>query len=135
MKTLIILLFAAVTIQAQYVALSWDGGDPDSAGFYGGKWHDGDTVTYNVAFSKDSTFNVSVYHAETQAPWNVTRLTVPSPPVEPLTTYYWYVTATDNHGATSVGYTWKFSTSGFDPNEPPPYLIVKQILYDSTKAR
>lgn len=113
------LIMLAPLTWGQYVPLSFDGGDPDS----------GDTVTYDVSFSTDSTFSSAVYHAETQAPWNVTRISVASPPVLPLTTYYWWVRAIDSQGAYTDGNIWRFTTSGFDPDEPPPYLIIKQTIY------
>ncbi len=77
------------------VDLSWTGGDPDAD----------DTVTYNVYFgANDST------------PDNLICNDVSTPACDPGTLvygthYYWYVVATDNHGASTTGATWDFTTT------------------------
>ena len=84
------------------VDLSWTGGDPDP----------GDTVTYDVYFeANDST------------PDNLICDDASTPACDPGTLaydthYYWYVVATDNHGASTTGDTWDFHT-GAAPNNPP----------------
>jgi hypothetical protein len=74
--------------------LSWTGGDPDA----------GDTVTYDVYFeADDSTPDVLLCND------------VGTPACDPGalaydTQYYWTVIATDNHGASTTGATWNFTT-------------------------
>lgn len=72
--------------------LIWTGGDPDS----------GDTVTYDIYFGTTSPppllvsdFSLTDYQLNT---------------MEPITTYYWKIVAKDNHGATSTGPIWDFTT-------------------------
>jgi hypothetical protein len=74
--------------------LSWSGGDPDP----------GDTVTYDVYFGTSSSPPLvsddqsgTIYHPGTLAY---------------STKYYWKVMATDNHGATTEGPLWDFTTGG-----------------------
>jgi uncharacterized repeat protein (TIGR01451 family) len=89
----------AVSISAN---LSWTGGDPDP----------GDTVTYDVYFAADDP-----------TPNDLICNNVPAPACDPgtlaySTHYYWYVVATDNHGASTTGATWDYAT-GAEPNRPP----------------
>ena len=74
------------------VTLSWAGGDPD-----------GDRVTYSVYIGTDPS-NIPFYTNTTS-----TSVTVS---LEKDTTYYWYIVAIDDKGATAKGSTWKFSTVG-----------------------
>jgi putative hemolysin len=77
------------------VDLSWTGGDPDA----------GDTVTYDVYFeANDSTPDDLICD-------DVSTAACDPGPVDYDTDYYWYVVATDNHGASTTGDTWDFSTA------------------------
>jgi len=88
------------------VNLSWTGGDPDP----------GDTVTYDVYFEADDS-----------TPEDLLCDDVPTPACDLGTLaydthYYWYVVATDNHGASTTGATWDFTTAGQN---------VGPVVYDS----
>ncbi len=81
--------------------LSWTGGDPD-----------GDNLTYDVYFeANDSTPDDLV--SENQ---NVT--TYDPGTMQYSTRYYWKIVAWDNHGASTEGPVWDFTTRS-DPNHPP----------------
>ncbi|MFA5101599.1 MAG: C25 family cysteine peptidase [Candidatus Thermoplasmatota archaeon] len=80
--------------------LSWQGGDPDA----------GDTVTYDVYFGTTSpppkiTSNQS------------TSLYDPGT-MNYQTAYYWRIIAWDNHGTSTTGPTWQFTTA---TNLPPEF--------------
>jgi hypothetical protein len=82
--------------------LSWTGGDPDPT----------DTVAYDVYFEADDS-----------TPDNLICHDASTPTCDPGTLaydtdYYWYVIATDDHGASTTGETWEFTT-GSAPNNPP----------------
>jgi hypothetical protein len=80
--------------------LSWTGGDPDA----------GDTVTYDVYFGTSSTPPlVSNDRSGT---------TYDSGTLAYNTKYYWEVIATDNHGASTTGPLWDFTTA-LTSNNPP----------------
>jgi len=74
--------------------LSWTGGDPDS----------GDTVTYNVYFGTSNP-------PPLVAPDHSTTTYDPGA-MSAGTTYYWQIVAKDNHGATTSGPIWHFTTGG-----------------------
>jgi hypothetical protein len=77
--------------------LSWVGGDPNPV----------DTMAYDVLFGTSSpptTLLCDNIAATTCDPGRLTN----------NTTYYWQVTATDNHGASTNGDVWKFSTEAED---------------------
>jgi hypothetical protein len=75
--------------------LSWTGGDPDP----------GDTVYYDVYFEAgDSTPDILVSNGQTETSYD------PPGSLNPSTTYYWQIVAEDEHGATSVGPIWDFTT-------------------------
>jgi len=83
--------------------LSWTGGDPN-----------GDPVTYDIYFG-------------TTNPPPLVNLSNPDTSYDPgimqsLTTYYWKIIAWDDHGASTLGPVWHFTTV-FVPNNPPytPY--------------
>jgi hypothetical protein len=73
--------------------LSWTGGDPDA----------GDSVTYDVYFDTTdaTTLVVSGQSSTTYSPPGILNYN---------TTYYWKVVAQDNHGATTSGPLWDFTT-------------------------
>jgi subtilisin family serine protease len=83
--------------------LTWIGGDPDA----------GDTVTYDVYLEAgDLTPGTLVCQGVETASCD------PGTLQEGLR-YFWTVTATDNHGASTWGETWDFSTMG---DNQPPYV-------------
>jgi hypothetical protein len=86
--------------------LSWNGNDPDPD----------DTVTYDVLFGTSSP--------PTSLLCDDTPATTCNPgTLSPNTTYYWQVTATDNHGASTSGEEWEFTTGNnppLKPNNPAP---------------
>jgi parallel beta-helix repeat protein len=72
--------------------LSWTGGDPDV----------GDTVTYDVYFGSSA--------APPLVPDNQGGTTYDPGTLSYNTKYYWYVVATDNHGALTTCPLWDFTT-------------------------
>jgi hypothetical protein len=89
----------AVDINAD---LSWTGGDPDP----------GDTVTYDVYFGETST--------PPKVQSNLTGTSYDPGTMNYQTTYYWKIVAWDNHGVSTAGPVWDFTTIAFNnpPNEP-----------------
>jgi len=83
--------------------LNWTGGDPDA----------GDTVTYDVYMGSSSTNLILVSSNQGAISYN-------PGPMSPGTTYYWQVLARDNHGATSTGPIWYFTTAGSGNDTTPP---------------
>ena len=82
--------------------LYWSGGDPDP----------GDTVTYDVYFeANDPTPDVLVSN-------NQPGTTYDPGTMDYNTHYYWQIVAWDNHGASTTGPVWDFTT-GSEPNDPP----------------
>ncbi len=80
--------------------LSWTGGDPDT----------GDTVKYDVFFGT-STSPPLVSNDQSGTTHDPGTLSY-------NTKYYWKITATDNHGASTSGSLWDFTT-GSAPNNAP----------------
>jgi formylglycine-generating enzyme required for sulfatase activity len=81
------------TNQSQNVDLSWTGGDPD-----------GDTVTYDVYFEADDTSpDLLVSNDQSGTIFDPGTLTA-------STHYYWQIIAQDQHGATTNGPVWDFTT-------------------------
>jgi hypothetical protein len=93
----------AVGVSATAV-LTWTGGDPDA----------GDTVTYDVYFGASSNPTVTICSG-------VSSPTCDPGPLSSNTQYYWYVVATDNHGASTTGTTWWFVTELAPPVGPLVY--------------
>ena len=85
-----------------YADLSWSGGDPDA----------GDTVTYDVYFGTSSS-PPPVSNDQSATTYDPGTLSY-------STTYYWKIVATDNHGASTIGDRWDFTTG----IEPPRTLAV-----------
>jgi len=81
--------------------LYWSGGDPDV----------GDTVSYNVYFG--SNINGLTLVIQNQSP------TMFDPGLLLYgTTYYWKIVASDNHGESSPGLIWRFTTGPSANNAP-----------------
>jgi hypothetical protein len=75
------------------ITLSWEGGDPDP----------GDTVTYDVSFGTTTTPPI--------VSSNQSQVSYTSGPLYTNTLYYWRITAWDNHGASTTGPLWCFTTT------------------------
>jgi parallel beta-helix repeat protein len=82
--------------------LSWTGGDPDP----------GDTVTYDIYFGTTSP--------PPQVVWGQSANWYDPGTMNYNTKYYWKITAWDNHGASTPGSTWDFTTE--QPPTPVPNL-------------
>ena len=80
--------------------ISWTGGDPDPS----------DTVTYDVYFG--------IASPPPQVVWNQTSTTYDPGTMNFNTVYYWQIVAWDNHGASTSGPIWDFTTEA----EPEPDL-------------
>ena len=76
--------------------LSWSGGDPNA----------GDTVTYDVYFGTSATPQL-VSNDQSGNTYDPGTLSY-------NTKYYWKVAATDNHGASTTGLLWDFTTTPAD---------------------
>ncbi|MFA5103410.1 MAG: choice-of-anchor D domain-containing protein [Candidatus Thermoplasmatota archaeon] len=75
--------------------LLWTGGDPDT----------GDTVYYDVYFEAgDSTPDILVSNHQTSTTYDPGTMGY-------STTYYWKIIAFDNHGASTTGPVWRFTTT------------------------
>lgn len=83
-------------------SLSWTGGDPD-----------GDPVTYDVYFGTTNP-------PPKIEPGNQSGATY-APSLGYSTKYYWQIVAWDEHGATSSGPIWSFTTAAYTPPYDPPY--------------
>jgi hypothetical protein len=79
--------------------LSWTGGDPN-----------GDPVTYDVYFGATNP-PVKVVSNQTSASYDTGTMNYG-------TTYYWKIVSWDNHGASTVGPLWHFTTHNDPPNPP-----------------
>jgi hypothetical protein len=88
-------------------SLSWNGGDPDT----------GDTVTYDIYFGTTSPPPklISNHSGNSYQP---TLL-------QENTTYYWKIVAWDNHGASTPGVIWRFTTEILGDITPPMVNIIK----------
>jgi hypothetical protein len=82
------------------VDLSWTGGDPDQ----------GDIVTYDVYFGTSSN--------PPMVKNNQSGTTYDPGTLAYITTYHWKIVAWDNHGASTAGPAWGFTTKA---NTPPVY--------------
>jgi hypothetical protein len=86
-----------------YADLSWSGGDPDV----------GDTVTYDIYFGT-STPPPLVSNDQSETTYDPGTLSYG-------TAYNWKIVATDNHGASTEGPIWDFTTQSAPP--PPDFSI------------
>ncbi|HVQ01367.1 MAG TPA: Ig-like domain-containing protein, partial [Candidatus Thermoplasmatota archaeon] len=96
-------------------ALSWTGGDPDQ----------GDSVTYDVYFG--TTNPPALVHSNQS-----TTSYDPPGSLQYLTKYYWRVVAWDDHGASTQGPLWDFTTEVQLDNTPPTMTLSQPqsgILY------
>jgi hypothetical protein len=93
------------------VSLTWMGGDPD-----------GDDTTYDVYFAAgDSSPDVLLCEATSSLSCS------PANPLDYSTHYYWQVVATDEHGATTTGPVWDFTTQ--DPPTTQPLPLFESVLH------
>jgi len=78
--------------------LNWSGGDPDAD----------DTVNYTVYFGANSTPPFT----ETIGPYPANQTSISYSPgtLSSNSTYYWQIAATDNHGVSTTGPVWDFTT-------------------------
>ena len=78
--------------------LNWSGGDPDAD----------DTVNYTVYFGTNST----PPFRETIGPYAANQTSISYSPgtLSYNSTYYWRIAAQDNHGASTTGPVWDFTT-------------------------
>jgi len=78
--------------------LNWSGGAPDA----------GDTVNYTVYFGTNST----PPFRETIGPYAANQTSISYSPgtLSYNSTYYWQIAATDNHGVSTTGPVWDFTT-------------------------
>jgi hypothetical protein len=77
--------------------LSWTGGDPNQ----------GDIVTYDVYFGTSSNPPM-VMNNQSGTAYDLGTLSY-------MTTYHWKIVAWDNHGASTVGTLWSFTTNANNP--------------------
>jgi hypothetical protein len=80
--------------------LSWSGGDPD-----------GDAVTYDVYFGLGSS-PPQVSSGQSATTYNLGTLSYAA-------TYYWKIVSRDEHGLSTGGLVWDFTTQSPPSNQPP----------------
>jgi len=90
----------SATDQPIHLTVSWSGGDPDA----------GDSVTYDVYLDSSPNPTMKRCSSIVSTECSITALTYDQQ-------YYWKVIATDNHGLTTPGPVWSFTTG------PPPSYI------------
>ena len=87
--------------------LSWTGGDPDT----------GDIVTYDIYLGTTSP-PPKLISNHTSSSYQPTTL-------QENTTYYWKIVAWDNHGTSTLGAIWSFTTETLGDTTPPIVNIIK----------
>jgi hypothetical protein len=95
-----------------YTALSWDGGDPNSA----------DTVYYEVYLGQTPT--PPLFDTTPTYPAGQTRISYDPGTLGTNTSYYWQVKAYDNQGESAAGPVWQFITG----DVPPPVFLTGQDI-------
>jgi hypothetical protein len=85
--------------------LSWTGGDPDA----------GDLVLYDVYFGTSSN--------PLHVAYNQSSLSYDPVTLVYSTLYYWRIVAWDNHGKSSAGPLWHFTTSIADTSPPTVHVL------------
>jgi hypothetical protein len=86
--------------------ISWDGGDPN-----------GDPVTYDLYFG--TTNPPPLFKHDLTTEWyDIVEMSYE-------TMYYWKIIANDNHGGSTEGPIWMFTTEQGEDNYPPSTPIVK----------
>ena len=95
------------------VTLSWQCSDPD-----------GDNLTYDVYFGTGENQLKKVSGNQSSTTYKPSSLSY-------STTYYWKIVAWDEHGESSEGPVWRFTTEEGIPNSPPTVSITrpKNLLY------
>ena len=95
------------------VILSWQCSDPD-----------GDNLTYDVYFGTGENQLKKVSGNQSSTTYKPSSLNY-------STTYYWKIVAWDEHGESSEGPVWRFTTEEGIPNSPPTVSITrpKNLLY------
>ncbi|MCD6541998.1 MAG: hypothetical protein J7K38_01575, partial [Thermoplasmata archaeon] len=89
------------------VTLSWQCSDPD-----------GDSLTYDVYFGKGENQLKKVSSNQSSTTYKPSTLNY-------STTYYWKIIAWDEHGESSEGPVWRFTTEEEITNSPPTVSITK----------
>ncbi len=89
--------------------LNWSGGDPD----------EGDTVTYDIYLGTSSPPPKLV--------GNHTSTSYQPSTLQENTTYYWNIIARDNHGSSTSGPIWSFTTEVLGDITPPVVEITKPV--------
>jgi len=98
------------------IDLSWKGGDPDP----------GDEVTYDIYFeANDSSPDELVSSHQSRTSYNLRTLSRD-------THYYWRIIATDNHGKSTPGPVWDFTTIDIDN---PPTVEITNPSYAAVVSR
>ena len=98
------------------VDLSWRGGDPDS----------GDEVTYDIYFeANDSSPDELVSNNRSRTSYVLRTLSRD-------THYHWQIVATDNHGESTYGPVWDFTTTYIDR---PPTIEITNPSYGAVVSR
>ena len=85
--------------------LAWDGGDPNSD----------DTVYYEIHFGETSP--PPLFDTTATYPASTTRIGYDPGALSANTQYFWQIVAWDNHGASTSGSIWSFTTQDAQPED------------------
>ncbi len=85
--------------------LAWDGGDPNSA----------DTVYYEIYLGESSP--PPLFDTTATYPANTTRITYDPGTLAANTQHFWQIVAWDNHGISTTGPVWSFTTQEAQPED------------------